>query len=34
MAAENEYRDESRTPTRGEIDAGVGLVLLEFGAPT
>ena len=34
MAAEKEYRDESRTPTRAEVDAAAGLVLLEFGAPT
>lgn len=31
MPAETEYRDESRTPTRAEIDAGGGPVLLEFG---
>lgn len=31
MAAETEYRDEDRTPTRAEIDAGHGPVLLEFG---
>jgi thioredoxin 1 len=31
MPAEKDYRDESRTPTRDEIDAGAGLVLLEFG---
>jgi thioredoxin 1 len=31
MPAETEYRDESHAPTRAEIDAGQGLVLLEFG---
>ncbi len=31
MAAATEYRDESRTPTRDEIDRGSGPVLLEFG---
>jgi thioredoxin 1 len=31
MPAEKEYRDESRTPTRAEVDAEPGLVLLEFG---
>jgi thioredoxin 1 len=29
--AEKEYLDEKSTPTREEIDAGAGLVLLEFG---
>jgi len=33
MAAEKEYRDESRTPTREEVDGASGLVLLEFGTP-
>ena len=31
MPAEAEYRDESRTPTRDEVDAEQGPVLLEFG---
>ena len=31
MPAETEYRDESRTPTREEIDRGQGPVLVEFG---
>lgn len=31
MAAEREYRDGSRTPSREELEAGHGLVLLEFG---
>jgi thioredoxin 1 len=34
MPAETEYRDESRTPTREEIDKTPGLVLLEFGTPS
>jgi hypothetical protein len=34
MAAETEYRDLSRTPTRDEIDAARGRMLLEFGSPT
>jgi thioredoxin 1 len=33
MAAETEYRDETRAPTREEIDGTSGLVLLEFGTP-
>ena len=33
MPAETEYRDETRTPTREELDAMAGPVLLEFGAP-
>lgn len=33
MAAQKEYLDESRAPTRGEIDAAAGPVLLEFGTP-
>jgi len=33
MVAEKEYLDESRAPTRAEIDAGAGLVILEFGTP-
>src|SRR5262245_19614970 len=31
MPAETEYRDEAHAPTRAEIDATEGLVLLEFG---
>ena len=31
MPAETEYRDESRTPTREQVDAEHGPVLLEFG---
>jgi thioredoxin 1 len=31
MRAETEYRDESRTPTREQVDAEQGPVLLEFG---
>jgi thioredoxin 1 len=31
MPYEAEYRDESRAPTRVEIDSEQGLVLLEFG---
>jgi thioredoxin 1 len=31
MPAETEYRDESHAPTRAEVDASTGLVLLEFG---
>jgi thioredoxin 1 len=31
MPAETEYRDESRAPSRDEIDREAGLVLLEFG---
>lgn len=31
MAAETEYRDETRTPSREELDALPGAVLLEFG---
>jgi len=31
VPAEKEYRDETTTPTREEIDAESGLVLLEFG---
>jgi thioredoxin 1 len=33
MPAEKEYRDETRTPTREEIDRSTGRVLLEFGTP-
>ncbi len=33
MPAETEYRDETRTPTRDEVDRSTGLLLLEFGAP-
>ena len=33
MAAEKEYRDETRAPTREEIDRSTGRVVLEFGAP-
>ena len=32
MPAETEYRDETRTPTREELDAMAGPVLLEFGS--
>ena len=31
MPAETEYRDETRAPSRDELDALPGLVLLEFG---
>jgi thioredoxin 1 len=31
MAAETGYRDEASAPSRGELDATPGLVLLEFG---
>jgi thioredoxin 1 len=31
MPVETEYRDESHAPTRAEIDASEGPVLLEFG---
>lgn len=31
MPAETEYRDETRTPSREELDAWPGPVLLEFG---
>jgi thioredoxin 1 len=31
MPAETQYRDESRTPTREEIDREKGPVLVEFG---
>jgi thioredoxin 1 len=31
MPFEKDYRDESHAPTRAEIEAGEGLVLLEFG---
>jgi thioredoxin len=31
MPAETQFRDESHAPTRAEIDAGQGPVLLEFG---
>lgn len=31
MAAEKDYRDEARAPTRAELDATAGPVLLEFG---
>ena len=31
MPADTEYRDETRAPSREEIDASTGLVLLEFG---
>jgi thioredoxin 1 len=34
MAAETEYRDETRAPTREEIDGTTGPVLLEFGTPS
>ena len=33
MPAEIEYRDETRTPARHEIDREAGPVLLEFGTP-
>ncbi|HEX9187584.1 MAG TPA: thioredoxin family protein [Vicinamibacteria bacterium] len=33
MPAETEYRDETKAPTRDEIDASKGPVLLEFGTP-
>ena len=33
MAAETEYRDETHAPSREEIDASTGPVLLEFGTP-
>jgi thioredoxin 1 len=33
MAAETEYRDETRAPTREEIDRTSGPLLLEFGTP-
>ena len=31
MPAEKDYRDEARAPTRDELDAMAGPVLLEFG---
>jgi thioredoxin 1 len=31
MAAETEYRDESRAPSREELDSLAGPVLVEFG---
>lgn len=34
MPAERSYRDPSRTPSRDEVAATKGLVLLEFGSPT
>ena len=34
MPAETEYRDETKAPTRDEIDASEGPLLLEFGAPS
>src|SRR5512133_896026 len=33
MTAEATYRDESQTPSREELDAIAGPVLLEFGTP-
>lgn len=33
MPAETEYRDETKAPTRDEIDGSKGPVLLEFGTP-
>jgi thioredoxin 1 len=33
MSAETEYRDETRAPSREEIDGSRGPVLLEFGTP-
>jgi thioredoxin 1 len=33
MPADADYRDESRSPTRDEVDRAPGRVLLEFGAP-
>lgn len=33
MPAEADYRDETQAPTREEIDASTGPVLLEFGTP-
>jgi thioredoxin 1 len=33
MPAEKEYRDETRAPTREEVDRSTGRVLLEFGTP-
>jgi thioredoxin 1 len=33
MPAAKEYLDESRAPTREEIDRSTGRVLLEFGTP-
>ena len=33
MPAETEYRDETRAPSREEIDGSTGRVLLEFGTP-
>jgi hypothetical protein len=34
MPFERDYRDESRTPAREEVDRTPGPVVVEFGAPT
>ena len=34
MPFEKDYRDPSRTPTREEVDAAAGPLVVEFGAPT